>query len=293
VLLNFDLAGAEFVVVAYLCRDENMLDIVQRKKSPHVVTANRMFGVPEELILEEEKINGKISDPEVIAANRRTLGLSHPALPRTMSIRQGAKRNVHSGNYKIGPREFAIHNEIEEREAKTQINLYRRAYPKLPLWWNDTDNTIRKTRVLTNCFGRKCYFMGQIGEDTFKQAYAFVPQSTVADDCTQAMVKTFEDPRPYMQAPLLAQVHDSLLYDYAPTNFLDMAAFAIQVGRDYMRPVLSYHGADFQLDTDLKVGFDWAHMLEIKLTDDVDALATKLSEAPDLLRAEYNSKKAA
>lgn len=284
-LLNFDLAGAEFVVVAHLCGDPTMLDIVHQKKSPHVVTANRMFGVDEPTILAEEKLNGKVSDPEVISANRRTLGLVQPNLPRTMSLRQAAKRNVHSGNYRIGYREFALHNEIEEREAKRFIALYTTAYPGLPKWWDATDATIRKTRTLTNCFGRKCYFMGQMGQDEFKKAYAFIPQSTVADNCLTAMVRVMEDDSPDVApASLLAQVHDSLLYQYPSTDFAAMARFAIAVGRRYMRPVLRYNGAEFQLDTDLKVGLDWARMLEVKLTDDADDLAVRLEKAYALLR---------
>jgi len=283
-LINLDLAGAEWVVVAYLCRDEAMLDVVKSKKSPHVVTANRMFNVSEELILQEEALNKKASDPEVISANRQSLGLLDSTLPRTMSIRSAGKRNNHAGNYNIGYREFALHNEIPENEAKRQIRLYTQAYPGLPKWWKWTETKLRKDRVLENCFGRKVYFMGMMNDDTFKKGYAFVPQSTVADDCLTGMRLALEDESKIaMRADLLAQVHDSLLYQYPIDNFLDIAAFAVKVGRDYMRPILRYHGEEFQLDTDLKVGFNWTEMKELKLSDDVDAVAEQIREAADKL----------
>lgn len=280
VLLNFDLAGAEWTVVAYLSRDENMLSVVRSGRSPHVVTANLATGVDEATIKLEDKAVGLMRDPERIAAIRREQFpqlFSARFLPRTLSLRQCFKKANHGGNYREGYKMFALMNEMEEREAKRIIDLYSGvAYPGLHKWWDLTDAQIRKTRTLANCFGRKCYFMGQIGNDTFKQAYAFVPQSTVVDSCNQAMARMFEDSSAdFAPAQLLAQVHDSLLTQYLSTDFAAIARFCIKLGLDYMRPVLDY-GEPFRLNVDLKVGFDWAHLVEIKLTEDADDLAAKL-----------------
>lgn len=291
-LLELDLAGAEWVVVAYLCKDPAMLDVVKSGKSPHVVTGARMSGVSEELVLQEEAINGKISDPEVISANRRSLDLAGATfLPRTMSIRQAAKRANHGLNYAEGYKTFALTNEMEEREAKRIVDLYnKRAYPNIPKWHAALDEQIRKTRTLTNFFQRKVYLMGQISSELYKQGYAFIPQSTVVDSCNQAMVKMTEDDSvDFRPAQLLAQVHDSLLTQYLSRDFNAMARYCIKLGRDYMRPVIDY-GDPFQLKTDLKVGFSWGKLKDVPLTDDPDALAVKLAETCDYLRS---TKKAA
>lgn len=286
-LLEFDLSGAEWVVVAYLCRDENMLNVVRSGKSPHVVTGALMSGVSEETVIAEEELNKKTHDPDEIAANRKSLPLDDATfLPRTMTIRSAGKRSNHACNYHVGYKVFALTNEMEEREAKKIVTLYSSAaYPGLQTWWAGTDEKIRKTRTLTNCFGRRVYLMGQINEDLFKQGYAFVPQSTVVDSCNQAMVRMFEDDTPdFGPSQLLAQVHDSLLTQYLSTDFRAMARYAIKLGRDYMRPILHY-GEDFQLNTDLKVGLSWGQLRKVELTDDEDALADKLHEAWDKLHA--------
>ena len=55
----------------------------------------------------------------------------------------------------------------------------------------------------------------------------------------------------FFASQLLAQVHDSNLFDYHSVNFEAMARFAIKQGLTYMRPVLDY-GEPFQLDVTLK-----------------------------------------
>jgi hypothetical protein len=135
--------------------------------------------------------------------------------------------------------------------------------------------------------------MGQIGNDTFKQGYAFVPQSTVADACLNAMVLGLEDASPeFASAELLAQVHDSLLYQYHSPDFAAMARFAIRLGLDYLRPVIDY-GEPFRLDVEFKAGFSWAHLVEIPLTEDEDAVAEKLREVHETLSTLAPSARAA
>ena len=94
-LINFDLAGAEWVVVAYLTRDPTMLEVVKSGKSPHVVTGMRFSDLPEDLILKDHKLVGENRNPELI----RSLREEHipeiykgSYVPRTMSIRQAGKK---------------------------------------------------------------------------------------------------------------------------------------------------------------------------------------------------------
>lgn len=83
----------------------------------------------------------------------------------------------------------------------------------------------------------------------------------------------------FQPAQLLAQVHDSLLCQYLSTDFAAMARFCIALGRDYMRPILDY-GEPYRLNTDLKVGFDWANLSEIGgfMALSEEALVEKLRE---------------
>lgn len=280
-LLEFDIAGAEWVVVAYLSKDPTMLEVVKSGKSPHVVTATRMSSVTESMVKDEEKLNGKLRDPEIIAANRKSIpGLLDCAtfLPRSMSIRQAAKKANHGLNYDEGYLTFALSNEMDNSDSKKIVDLYKnRVYPFIPKWHKSIREELEKTRTLTNCFDRKCYFMGNIDNDMFKQGYAFKPQSTVFDISAKAMPRMMnDDSDDFALAKLYAQVHDSLLIDHVSKDFQQIARFAIKLGIEYMRPTLNY-GEDFVLGTTMKAGFDWGHLHEIEnFTTDVDKLAVEL-----------------
>jgi hypothetical protein len=306
-LINIDLSGADWVTTAYLSRDPAMLDVVKSGRSPHQVTGSRICGIPEDLVVKEDKIVKLIRDSEVIADLRKTHFpelATATFLPRTMSIRQMSKKANHGLNFREGYRVFALLYELEERESKNIVNRYtcqcsyrdrhhdcKPAYPLIRDWWDRTDEQIRKTRRLTNCFGRTVYFMGQIGNDLFKQAYSFIPQSTTGDCCEHGRRAMMEDGSlDFRPAQPLAQVHDSLLTQYLSRDFAAMARYCVKLGREYMRPVCDY-GEPYRLGTDLKIGFDWANMLEIKLTDDAGVLAPLLAEAYEKLCVAKAAKK--
>lgn len=281
--LNFDLSGAEWVVVAYITRDPNMLGVVQSKKSPHIVTGALISNLSEELVYKEFKAVGDKIDPDEIGEIRRGIPELKAAtfLPRKSSIRQCAKRVNHSGNYCIGYKHFALQYEMEESESKKLVDLYSgKAYPGLRKWWKGVDNEITKSRTLRNCFGRTVYFMGQLGHELFKEGYAFVPQSTVFDIAGNGMQKMLDDDsEDFKPAHLAAQVHDNLLTDYRSRDFKSMARFTIKLGLDYMSPTLDY-GEPFKLGVTVKAGRNWGDgSVEMAITPDEGEMARKLEEA--------------
>lgn len=64
---------------------------------------------------------------------------------------------------------------------------------------------------IENIFGYRCYFFDRITEDTFKEAYAWIPQTTVANVVNHAYVYLAEH-HPWIH--ILLQVHDSLPKQY-------------------------------------------------------------------------------
>lgn len=281
-LLSFDLAGADWITTAYCCRDPAMLEVARSKKSPHPITGSRMTGLTPEDVLTDNKLIGSKIDPTEIEALRRER-LPHifskaRFLPRTMSIRQAAKKANHGLNFREGYKTFALKNEIEEREARQIVDLYRKkAYPGLIPWYTEIDETIRKTRTLTNCFGRKVYFQGALNDDTFRAATSFIPQSTTFDVCREAMVKYANDDTPdFEPTRMAAQVHDSLIWDYMRHDWPAMARFCQKIAFDYMSPWLEYRGERYKLDVTLKAGMTWGALHEIAMTENVQALAEAL-----------------
>ncbi len=266
--LNFDLAGAEWVIVAYLCQDENMLRVVSGKTSPHVITGSLMTGAPQDLVEREHKIVGEETDQTVIAELRKQvpeLFRGNYKLPRTMSIRQAGKKANHGLNYGMQYRLFSMLNEIPEPDAKEIVWAYsNRAYPRLPEYWRETQKTLRNNnRTLENCFGRRVRLLDEWGPELWMAAYAFVPQSTVADCVLEAMVKLYHLGIPARRNLYVgANVHDSLLVEYPSSDLTGMAEVA-RAAIDALTPELEYRGNRFRLRADAKIGLSWGEMAPV------------------------------
>ena len=287
IFLNFDKAGAEWVVVAYLSNDARMLDIVKSGRSPHVATGSLISGCPEELVLLEHEKVGEANDPYAIEELRShipALASGDYFLPRTMSIRQAGKKSNHALNYGEGYRVFALYNEMEESEAKRIVDYYTtRAYPGVRLYHEGIKRELRSGgRTLLNCFGRRVTLRGPWDSHLLKKGYSFKPQSTVVDMVNQGMVKGYRDEsREMFYFEILAQVHDSLLTQApCPLHSKRMSwhelALCCQKMDRYMSPLCTYGSSSFRIKTDLKIGLDWQHMDKVVLTRDTDKLARDL-----------------
>jgi|TARA_Y100000310_G_scaffold69164_1_gene64603 hypothetical protein len=272
VLIEFDKAGAEWVCVAYLTGDGNMLDVVTSGKSPHTITGMLISGAPEELVEKENKIVKNHTDPNTIEELRREhipeIFDAAEFLPRVMSIRQAGKKSNHGLNYDMKYRRFALENELEEAEAKRMVDLYKKkAYPGLKVWHESIVTDLRETRTLTNCFGRARHFMDAWGPELFDAAYAFKPQSTVFDICRLGMTKTYYSSDSLCEpAELLGHIHDSNVYQYPTASLERLAAFCDLTANDYMNPRCEYNGREFWIDTTMKMGYDMGDMIDFEPT---------------------------
>jgi DNA polymerase I-like protein with 3'-5' exonuclease and polymerase domains len=281
-LINMDKAGAEFVMVAYLSGDTNMLQAVASGDT-HSRTAHLMTGAPIALIQRERKLIGELSDPNRIEELRR---LHMPEIfdlkfvPRTMSLRQAGKKAGLGANYGLQYRTFSLKNEIEEKEGKQMLYLYHLGYPGIE---GDYHREVREElhangRTLWDLLGNRCYFMENWGEELFRQGYAFKPQSTVGRMVNRALSLAMDDEADFMQPmEILSQVHDSIVLQY-PLDWTGMARMCIRMNA-HMSPSMTYKGRTFALATDLKVGLNRAHMLDVPLGEDADALAAALENA--------------
>lgn len=281
-LLEFDKAGAEWFIVAFMAGDERMIDVFNSGKSPHLVTGCLITGASEELVLREHKLLGTMTDPTEIEKIRRSeLPEIYEAellfLPRIFSIRQCAKKSNHGLNYYMQKRRFSEETEMEERDCGRIIDLYtHHAYPGIPLWWESVKRDLRNNnRTLYNCFGRKRRFLEQWGDELFKQAYAHLPQSTNVDAVNRAMVLSYRDDWLMATLDLLAQTHDSITFQGLTNDWKRLAQACVKVD-DYMSPEMEYSGRKFRLQTELKIGRSWGSQKVVSLTRDIDKLAKDL-----------------
>ena len=292
-LIEFDLAGAEWVVVAYMSGDQNMLDVIESGRSPHVVTGALISGASEDFVTVEYRLVGSNTDPDTIRNKRSSLTIPHGIfLPRSMSIRQAGKKSNHGCNYYMRYRRFALENEMPETDAKPIVEYYsERAYPGLKSYWEGTQATLRRDgRCLTNCLGRKVRIMGEWGVELWMAAYAFTPQSTVFDVCRTGMIRAYNDETlDFYDMHLGAQVHDSLMSNYPMPTTQDewyaLARFMNTMVHQHMKVPLRYTGAvdmverDFVLNAEAKLGLNWGEMHSIKVTQDLDDVIEQIKRA--------------
>lgn len=289
--IEFDKAGAEWVIVAYISGDANMIAVVESGESPHVHTGNLMTGVPKPIIIAEHKALEAqgiptTTDPILIENTRREipeLAGWQGWLPRSMSIRQMGKKSNHALNYDMSYVRAALEWEVEEAEAKQIINLYREvAYPGIPRWHEfDIRAQLRKDRTLVNLLGRKYVFRDAWGDDLFKEAYAYIPQSTIADLVLRAITAVYWDESVADQAELLTQTHDSFLAQVSFSQW-EEPAWLVQRAIQHMDVRMEAKGREFGVGTDCKIGPSWGHMESVKWTPDLKVLADRLEAAYEI-----------
>lgn len=275
VLVEVDKRQAEWVVVAYNSNDPNMIGAVTEGKDVHAYTASLMFDVTTDIVEYEHQLVGHTTNPDLI----KNLRLNDPVLsqiyvptwPRGMSLRQCGKKSNHGLNYDEGYLNFALLNEMEPVEARRIVNMYHDIYPGIRKSYEVTKRQLQKDRTLVNCFGRRVRFMGEWGNDLWKSAYSFMPQSTVVDSLNQGMVRIYNDAliTKVWNVDIIAQVHDSILMQVPLELANDKAAFSafLQKVNDYTSPTLSYNGNDFKIATDTKVGFNWGGKHKVHNTE--------------------------
>jgi len=261
-----DKRQAEWVVVAYLSGDANMLQVIETEADPHVHTAHLMFKVPKDIIKHDAKVIGGLMDRDEILSRRmadETLAPCVYQLPGSMSARQMGKKSNHGLNYDEGFNTFALINEIEIPEAKRVLGLYHTIYPGIRQWHEFVKRQLAADRSLTNCFGRKIRFLDGWGDTLFKAAYSAMPQSTVADCTNAGLIKIYNSDLTTLTGgvnlDIIGQVHDSILMQVPlavldhPTKFADVCARVY----DYASTELEYSGRKFRIQTDSKIGFNW------------------------------------
>ena len=283
-LVELDKAGAEWVVVAYLSEDANMLAVVQGTDSPHTVTGSLISTAPKEFVEQENKLVGNNTDADEIETLRQKLDIHEDwYLPRSMSIRQAGKKSNHGLNYDMKYKRFSFENEIPETEGRTLVELYHKSYPGIRRTFHKSiQHRLNEDRTLVNCFGRKRRFMDAWGPTLFDAAYSFIPQSTVFDITRIGMVKFFDDTS-MDTIEVLTQTHDSNLFQIDITDTQDAAHSIVKIGLDYMNPLCQYNSKEFYIGTTLKVGLDWGSMEECLLSLDVGQTALALDEVMDTI----------
>lgn len=274
ILIEVDLVQAEWVVTAYLAQDPRMLEIIKEGLDPHLMTGCLISDAPEDFVKAENKLVGHETDPGVVESLRKGLPRSWKGqptssffMPRTMSIRQAGKKSNHALDYDMGYKRFALENEMLENDARKVVEAYHRAYPGIRKRFHRmVQLALKEKQYLENCFGRKGVFIGEIDVKLLDSAYAFLPQSTVADIANKGMSFIYLNDAHLRRVEILLNGHDSLLLQAAYTDADDLL-HKMRVISEYMATPARYHGETFVIRREFKLGHTWGSMVEVNGQD--------------------------
>lgn len=279
-LVQVDQSGAEALIVAYLAPPGRYRDLFIERVSPHVYFG--LFAFPE---VWKAELGYDISYlwPLSIAqckADRRWSEIARCIKasdnnPPARRYYYFQKQINHSSNYDIKANRFAA-NLLEKSEGQVHLpvhecdrllKVYHGLYPEIREGFQAyVKGELYKNRLLRNLFGypRKFYGWVEGDESILKDAYSWIPQSTVgcitgiADSSLQSRIDSGE----LSGFSVLQNNHDSLLCqckdgDEAITARFVCAAMNVEM--------VSPRGERFAMRSEASIGKDWYHMTEIKL----------------------------
>jgi len=234
VFIKTDLKQAEALVVIWRARVMRLVDRVLNDPSFDIHTwnaAENVYHVKESEVTEEQRFD--------------------------------AKCGVHGGNYGLGAKTASLVYKVPFVNAKLAIEAYRKAIPEIAEWWDEVTKLVTKTRMLTTVLGRRRVFLGRLDHATFRSAFAFEPQGTVADVVNHVFhVTDVELPLVSPKCFPLLQVHDEIVFEIEKGKEDECLEV---IKRAYHVP-LKFEGVDEPLiiPVEIMTGPNWWDLEEIK-----------------------------
>lgn len=244
VMLQADLATAELRILAYVAREEVMLDAFRRGDDLHMVTAERVLKIPRTEISKEERTNsGKI--PNFL--------LSFGGTTETF-MDQAFK------DYDIA---------FKYAEADAIREGFHQGYPALFPYYERVYDRLYRDEFVESHTGRRRRFSGfrQMSQNRqsacLREALNFLVQSLTADIALMALVNVTG--RGYKTT---AFIHDAIQVelDDDPAVIANAAAdikYAIEVEVPHIINARFGFALDVPIIADISVGWNWAELKDL------------------------------
>ena len=281
-LIQVDQSGAEALIVAYLCRQGNFRDLFIHDVKPHVFVALHLFKEVWKYHVNKGTLDVKCDIDELCNTpipklkenpfwkQIDTLIKSSDNWPARERFYYIAKQVCHSSNYGVGPAMFSLNTlekskgkiVIDRKEAEKYLNFYHGLFPEIREWHEQVKQQLELTGYLYNLFGYPRYFHknGKYEEQMFKEAYAFVPQSTVAT-ITNIACEHFQNHIEFksLQWDLLTNTHDSFLSQAPDEEAMDCA---ITMSDMLNQELVAQDGTKFRMKSEAAIGKNWSSYKE-------------------------------
>ncbi|HNJ58282.1 MAG TPA: DNA polymerase I, partial [Chitinophagaceae bacterium] len=188
VLISADYSQIELRIVAAISNDENMCAAFRAGKDIHTATAAKVYNVAENEVTKEMRYKAKSVNFGII--------------------------------YGQGAFGLADNLGISRTEAKEIIDNYKREFPGIQKYMDDTINFARENGFVQTIMGRKRW-LKDINSSNFtvrgfaeRNAINSPIQGTAADMIKMAMIKIHTAlQKEQLQSKMILQVHDELVFD--------------------------------------------------------------------------------
>ena len=198
-LIVADYSQIELRLLAHMSHDRVLVDAFRNGEDIHTRTAAEVFGVPPIMVTPEHRRNAK-------AVN---FGIVYGQTPFGLAVSLG----------------------IERREAEVYIRAYFERYAGVRRWLDQTIAEVRRSGVSINMFGRRRPIPDMQARNPNARNFAErtavnTPlQGAAADLIKLAMIRIDEKLRG-MQAKMVLQVHDELIFEAPPEEAGEVRAIA-------------------------------------------------------------------
>lgn len=248
VLAEFDLERGESWVYAHLSQDPELLRIHLEGLDFHSETAatiSEAFG-------DRKTVDWIIANKDGEAYKLRYLG----------------KKVNHASAYRMGPyRGTQVVNAeaddtgitVTQAQYKVAQELWVERYFRMKTWWDEVEQELSQLRTMRTPYGRQRQFHDHWGDSMFKEATAYVPQSTSVHYLNIGLLNVYHrfQKKGAWGLKLLNQGHDSILCQLRE----DDAAEAVPAIIEAMTSTLTIKGRTFSIPVEGSYGHYWGERL--------------------------------
>jgi len=244
-----DSSQAEARVVAVIAQQWDLVDLFERGDiDVHWENAKRIFEISKSLVYDNKN-------------------------KEHYRMRYLAKRVIHASNYGMSWvkfRQLLLKDaglDMSKSECENLLETYHRIYPNIRgVYHRGIINQLRRNRELVNPYGRRRIFHDRWpskGEgELFRQAFAFWPQSTIADMVNSALVDFHNWSQTTLKrVKVLHQNHDEILYQVRP-SYSKVAAEKL---KSLMERPIKIGRYDLIVPAEFSRGMNWGKYSETNL----------------------------
>lgn len=271
VLTQIDQAGAEALIVAYLCRPGKFRDLFIHGIKPHIFVALHLFSdiwskMPE--IDNQALIRCLVAEPKHLKlvegwSNIEKIIKDSDNWESERRYYYIAKQTCHSANYDIKARSFRLNTlqksngavVLSHQQAEQYLEKYHKLFPEIREWHTRVVIEVRRTGILRNLFGHPRLFTGFKNESEYKEWYAFIAQSTVGQLTNIAITELQErleagdELLTLAGLDVLGNCHDSILNQNYPEH---QGVVDKELQRHMNRLLVSPTGEEFYMKSEVK-----------------------------------------